>query len=57
MSDKKEKVERLISDYNMADIETYNAYDVHDAIKKSIDNDCVVDIVNDLVAYFGLELE
>ena len=56
-SDKKEPVERLLSNYNMADIETYNAYDVHEAIKKSIDNESVDEIKADLLAYFGLELD
>ena len=57
MSDKKEKVLRLVSDYNMADVETYNAHDVHDAIKKSINNESIEMIKADLVAYFGLELD
>ena len=62
MSDKKEKVLRFDIDEdgctcsdNLGDL--YYVEDVHEAIKKSIDNDSVEMIKADLVAYFGLELE
>ena len=60
-SDKKEKVEMFDLEYNKFIIcdggELYDVYDVHEAIKKSIDNDSVDEIKADLVAYFGLDLE
>lgn len=39
------------------DGELYDVEDVHEAIKKSIDNESIEMIKADLVAYFGLELE
>ena len=60
MSDKKEKVLRFDMYDNEVnyceDGELYDIEDVHDAIKKSIDNESIEMIKADLVAYFGLEI-
>ena len=68
MSDKKEKVERFDLEYDTPnycdkgevnyceDGELYDVEDVHEAIKKSIDNESIEMIKADLSAYFGLGL-
>lgn len=58
-SDKKE-IDKLYTDGGVDYIDSeygsiYNINDVHEAIKKSIDNESVDEIKADLAAYFGLE--